>query len=227
MTYLFTRPMPAHPIRQKHPAHGHKSDNNYGFLRSLTGHQGVDVDLRWVWRNPKLRTKAAGGAAVALHGDTPASNGYTHIMDSGRCREMTASEKHRGLSKWSLTSVQRWRRGPSARSARPRLYAEMVAYVKRHGGTIVGELKSRLFATHAWVLEQLVATARRLNHAPWFKALANMWGVEGKCTLVARAGGWCAIIFGKAVAGRRNRLRHGEPIAARLPADVRARTRIW
>lgn len=227
MSYPFDRPMPERPIRQKHPAHGHKSDNNYGFLRSLSGNQGVDVDLRWVWRNPKRRTKAAGGAAFALHGTTPAADGYEHIMDGGRCRPMTKAERRRPHSKWSVTGVQRWRRGPSARSARPRMYAEMVAYVKRHGGTIVGELKSRIFATSQWIVDQLVDTARRLNHAPWFKALANMWGLLGKATRVAAAGGWLGVIFGKHVKGRSNRVARGNAIIRDWPADVRARTRIW
>lgn len=225
MSYLYGRPMPVHPLGQKH-GHPH-TDNNYGFLRSLTGRRCADVDVRVAWNNPKRRTKAAGCRLYGLHGDTPASNGYHNIMDGNRCRPMTHSELHRGITAWPAARVQDWRRGESARSARPRLLGELYNYVKVHGGTIVAELKSRIFATHQWVVDQLVATARRHNHAAWFKALANMWGVAAKAAKVAAALGWFALIFGVHIKGRAHRLAAGRPIVAGWPPAVRARTRIW
>lgn len=224
MTRPFAAVMPEHPPHQKHakPA----ASDNYGFLASLNADECADVNLQWVWHNPRFRTKESGGAGFGLHWADAIKNGYRWIVDvrTKRVRRMTKAELHRSLSKWSTAGVMRWRRGPSKNSARPRMYSELCAYVRKHGGTIVGELKSLAFGTYGWIMEQLVATAKRHGHAPWFKALATMRLAAAKCAHTVRAGGQFALIFGKAIKGRAARLTRGRAITAHWSVPP---TRIW
>lgn len=229
MTYPYAKPMPEHPIGQKHG--NPKTEDNYGFLRSLTGNKGADVNARVVWVDRRKKTKESGCLIFALHGETPASNGYEHIMDGNRCRPMTKAERHRRLGSWNAADVMRWRRGPGRRSARPRTINQMYGYVSRHGGTCIVELKDRLFRVE-WICQQLLADAHRHNHAPYFKVLANMAFLLEKCEAmttaeVAGVNGQVAIIFGKHVAGRGNRVARGQAIIRTWPAPVRDAVRIW
>lgn len=221
MTFAFDAPMPDHPIGQKHG--NPKTEDSYRFFRSATGNRGVDVNAQVVWINPKRKTKASGCRIVALHGFTAAANGYEWIIDkiTGRLREMTHAEKHRQIGAWSYEAVRRWRRGKSKSAAHPLTLAEVYAFFRAHGGTAVVELKARAFAIYGWIMEQAVETARRHNHAPWFKALSNMWGVARKAAFTVAAGGYFALIFGTHVKGRNARLAHGRAIISRWPAPVR------
>jgi hypothetical protein len=221
MSYAFGATMFVHPPHQKHASP--KLSDNFGFLSSLKLNACADCNLTWVWNNLKKRTKDGGGSAFGLHWPDPIRNGYRWILDkiTGRVRRMTHAELHR--TAWTVSQVLRWRRGPSKNSARPRKYSELVAYVKKHGGTIVAELKSQAFAI-GWVMEQLVATAKRHGHAPWFKALANMRKAAGKCAATVRAGGQFALIFGDHIRGRGARMAAGHKITATWAVPP---TRIW
>lgn len=210
MTHRFRARMPATPIRQKHAAAG-RSDN-YGFLRSLEGNQGADVNLTWIWNDPAKHTEESGGLAFGLHWPDPDRNGYEHIMSGRRCRPMTAAERRR--TAWSVDDVRRWRRTSSPRSERPRTQWELYTYVRRHGGTIIGELKSLEFAVYPWTMVQLVDKARDCDHAPWFKALAQMREADDKCANTRAAGGSFALAFGESVKGRPARLAAARRVTA-------------
>lgn len=222
MSHTFQTAMPDHPPRQKHGQP--KTNNTFAFLRSLDRNECADVDLTWRWNSLHKRTREGGGAAMALHYPDPARNGYRYIQDArtGRTRPMTNKELHR--TEWTVAGTLRWRKSRNRGAARPHTYAEMLAYVKRHGGTVVGELKSQAFAVYGWIMDQLVATARVHNHAPWFKALFNMRRVAGKCAATVRAGGQFALIFGKFVRGRAARVARGQRITAQWTIPP---TRIW
>lgn len=230
MTYPYAKAMPDRPPgRQKHG--DPRTEDNYGFLRSLTGNQLADVNARVVWRDHTKKTKASGCLIFGFHGETPASNGYRWIIRDGVCRAMTDAELHRPLSRWDAADVMRWRRGKSKHSARPRTINQLYAYVRRNGGTCIVELKDRLFRVK-WICQQLLEDAHRNNHAPWFKILANMAFLREKSTAmmlaeVAGVNGQVAIIFGTHVAGRGNRVSAGQSIIRTWPPAVRDNVRIW
>lgn len=219
MSFTFDAQMPKRPPGQKHSKP--KQSDNYGFLRSLTGDKCADVNLTWVWNDLDNKTEAGGGAAFGLHYADPWRNGYKWWRVGNRVERIP--EGRRRSSRWTVAEVRRWRRGPHMNSPRPHMYSELLTYVKKRGGTIVGELKSQAF-TLPWVMEQLVHTAKRRNHAPWFKALANMKRPAEKCAAAVGAGGQFALIFGKFVKGRGARLAKGQEITATWPVKP---TRIW
>jgi hypothetical protein len=72
---------------------------------------------------------------------------------------------------------------------------------------------------HDWVMQQLLETCHEHNHAPWFKALADMAQAEEKCAATRQAHvgsvhGQFALIFGDHVKGRAARQSTGKRITA-------------
>lgn len=233
MTRPYDYRMPVGRLNQRHGANPHTEDN-YVFWSSLHGDEGVDVNIQPVWKHAGVHTKESGAVIYCLHGRTAASNGYHHIMENGHCRPMHPEELHRDLDHWNASEVDRWRRGPGARSARPRTLAACVEYLTKHGGTGVFELKYPAWANFPWLLDQAVATCKRFNHSPLFKSLANQTGVRKKAANVDAAlvragakGGGFAIIFGDHIKGRGARQAAGSKLMAAWPEPLRKRTRVW
>lgn len=224
MTQPFAAQMPDHPPHQKHAKP--KRSDNYNFLASLRGDQAADVNLQWKWNDPTNPTQSAGGAAFGMHWPDPARNGYTRITIAASGHVLTRKMKPHDLHRqvWAARDVRRWRRGRTRLSPRPRTYAELVRYAKRHGGTVVGELKSQAFGAYPFIMRQLVATARLHDHAPWFKSLVNMKFAQEKCANTVGAGGQFAIIFGSGVRGRAARIAKGKAATAGWSVPP---TRIW
>ena len=153
------------------------------------GFDAIDINTRRQW---------------CLHWPDPKRNGYTHIQESdGRLREMTDAELKRPDVQWSDDDIARWR---DEDGNHPLTYRQALARCKALGiKHPVFELKVEITAELA---AQMVADARQMDMAPWFKGLvwlhaerrgdrivdARMARVN--CEHVIRAGGQFALIFG-------------------------------
>lgn len=216
MTRGFKAPMPKGRPGQKHASP--KVSDNYGYLASLRGNAGADVNWQWYWNDLEHKDEEHGGEAFGAHYKDPGRNGYTHIYDTHRKRMRALTPHELRSVDWTAEQVRHWRRGHTRRHARPHTVGEMLHYVRVHGGTIIGELKSTSFA-HDWVMQQMLETYHRHNHAPWFKALADMAEAEGKCAATRRAHvggvhGQFALIFGEKIHGHAARQTAGKRITA-------------
>lgn len=214
MPHTFGTRMPDHPVHQKHADPKHS--DNVAFFRGLNGTEAFDENLQWFFNKTHDHTKAAGGRAYGLHWRAPGPNGYQRITVRASGHLLTRRLKPHELHQenWTAAQVKGWRRGRTRFGPRPLTYAEICRYCRKHGGQPVGELKSPAFGLYPWVMAQLVASAKRWNVAPWFKALANMQHAEGKCANTVHAGGQFALIFGDHIKGRGARLSAGNKITA-------------